>query len=571
MKGVTKCLDDKFDNIKTEIKQETLKIQDTSKDLSEYLNSKTDKRYDEAKHKRLHLLRELRMKENDIKHNLHQLTENQKMLENEGYANISQTNNSVAHIEKNIRKDQIKEIKHSRVTLTEKLEQINFQIKSLLMEEDKDENRGKVNIQSFLENFEKDKELIEMRAKKYEQEAKIRRQRMKKDIDQLSEQMKTQLEKKEKEEMERKLLHLQDMKKKEKEQRKKRTSDNNQKLLKIKVFINEKPKEVEYVYQEKMKDYLNQQEKRIQTESNKRKAMMRSITKEECDEFAMKFNENKIHRQEELEEKSNQLNELWKERKELLPQYISPFLQNVLSEDGEEKKAKEERSIEIVAYKKIQKDFGEEVKENFKPSISRKLLKERRDRIMRLKKNKRVLEEDKRKARNRIKLLQKKNRVILKKRDPSKPSKCKWELKLNMSDFSSQDISVFKKPKKVAFSSSADKRKRVIPDKPINYLIEEKKKREIKNEQLKQSSHLNTDNNKWNKMLTGNKRPLMENVTQVKIKAEILETEAKQKEQFLKLNGGSERYPEIGEKVSSLLIDSIKAKLSILNSVSNPK
>ena len=48
-----------------------------------------------------------------------------------------------------------------------------------------------------------------------------------------------------------------------------------------------------------------------------------------------------------------------------------------------------------------------------------------------------------------------------------------------------------------------------------------------------------------------------------------MENEAKQKERFLKLNGGIENFPELGEKVSSLLINSIKGKLSILNTVSN--
>ena len=37
---------------------------------------------------------------------------------------------------------------------------------------------------------------------------------------------------------------------------------------------------------------------------------------------------------------------------------------------------------------------------------------------------------------------------------------------------------------------------------------------------------------------------------------------------FNRINGGIENYPEIGEKVSSLLVESIKGKLSILNTIS---
>ena len=38
-------------------------------------------------------------------------------------------------------------------------------------------------------------------------------------------------------------------------------------------------------------------------------------------------------------------------------------------------------------------------------------------------------------------------------------------------------------------------------------------------------------------------------------------------EQLMKLNGGIENNPELGKKVSSLLIESIEAKLSILKKV----
>ena len=38
-------------------------------------------------------------------------------------------------------------------------------------------------------------------------------------------------------------------------------------------------------------------------------------------------------------------------------------------------------------------------------------------------------------------------------------------------------------------------------------------------------------------------------------------------EKILNLSGGIENNPELGQKVSSLLIDSIEAKLSILNNI----
>jgi len=72
-------------------------------------------------------------------------------------------------------------------------------------------------------------------------------------------------------------------------------------------------------------------------------------------------------------------------------------------------------------------------------------------------------------------------------------------------------------------------------------------------------------------MINNDKYSLLENVEQIKIKANLLEQQAKMKEKILQLNGGTEKNPEIGEDVSNMLIDAIKAKLTILESISKKK
>lgn len=72
-------------------------------------------------------------------------------------------------------------------------------------------------------------------------------------------------------------------------------------------------------------------------------------------------------------------------------------------------------------------------------------------------------------------------------------------------------------------------------------------------------------------MINNEKYSLLENVEQIKIKATMLEQQAKMKEKFLQLNGGTEKNPEMGEDVSNMLIDAIKAKLTILESISRRK
>jgi hypothetical protein len=72
-------------------------------------------------------------------------------------------------------------------------------------------------------------------------------------------------------------------------------------------------------------------------------------------------------------------------------------------------------------------------------------------------------------------------------------------------------------------------------------------------------------------MIGNNKNSLLENVEQIKIKAKMLEEQAKMQEKLLHLNGGTQKNPEIAENISNTLIDAIKAKLTILENISIKK
>ena len=66
-------------------------------------------------------------------------------------------------------------------------------------------------------------------------------------------------------------------------------------------------------------------------------------------------------------------------------------------------------------------------------------------------------------------------------------------------------------------------------------------------------------------MINNNKNTLIENVENIKIKAEQLENKAKMNEKLLQAKG--EVNVEMQENVSNLLIDAIKAKLTILENI----
>ena len=164
----------------------------------------------------------------------------------------------------------------------------------------------------------------------------------------------------------------------------------------------------------------------------------------------------------------------------------------------------------------------------------------------------------------------KKSRILLKKRDNSKPSKYKWELKLEeepVDKFDELNKSLNKKPKKVNVSP-IQRNKSLNPVQKKDYLRELATQKDAKNDGGKNDLFdAKEKKKKWNKEVNNNNGTTFENIYNVKEKANVLEQKAEMTEKLLKLNGGIENNPELGRKISSLLIDSIEAKLSILNKV----
>ena len=215
----------------------------------------------------------------------------------------------------------------------------------------------------------------------------------------------------------------------------------------------------------------------------------------------------------------------------------------------------------------IQK-YGKEVRENHIPEIDEKKKKEREAIILSL--------EDPKKSNKKYTLNKhKKKRVLLKKRNNSKPSKFKWELKLEESEKDKIDTlinqNLIHKPKKITLPPIT-KRSTTITDKKDDYLakiIINREKKRAKSSEAKENSNY-TENNikerseKWEKELNNGNSSLFVNINNVQEKAKILDEKAELKEKQLIENGGIENNPELGKKVTNLLIDSIQAKIHIL-------
>ena len=580
---INKSLDNQIKNIHNELMDNQVLITAVSKNIKKLINSPTSlssvdflrKGNFDTKSK-LKTIKELKNEEEKIKNNLKQLLENEKLIKDESFSKLyslkqSQSNLSLDRI---LKIEQLKKIDSKKNSCINQINEIEFKINEIINNNNELTRKNKMKL--FLDNFERDREIAEIRAKKYYKESKQISLRMEKDIQQIVGKVKKEIEEKEKEDQKKKLEMLEDFKKKEKAIEQKRYKEYIKKALVFKNFVADKPKLKikDYLFSKKSEKYMKEEAKAIRLENNKRKAYMKSVTKEELNEFANNFNENKEKHNSIKEEKRQKLFSEWKERKGLLPTYVSSFSE---AASNEAKKLEEEEILKgerIQTLIKLKKDFSNQIKEEKQPPINKKLKQKRLEEIDKLENPKNFLVKATLSKR-------KKKRILLKKRDPNKPSRFKWKLKLEEDPFEkinksdSISDSFIRKPKKIRVSSSFENKEHKPLDKKIDYLREMTIKREEK-EKRRNLEGINLSSpksreKKWNAIINKFDGNIMENVNNIKQKADHLEQEASMKEKILNLNGGIENNPELGQKVSCLLIDSIEAKLSILNKITQDK
>ncbi len=335
----------------------------------------------------------------------------------------------------------------------------------------------------------------------------------------------------------------------------KRNKENLEKINFIKNYMNEKPaNENEYLFKVLEKNFKLREEKEIKKEISKKKEKMNQnfYTKTQLEEFDKKLKENELKRILEVEEEKKRLKMQWKIIKHNLPKFESQFYQKIKNEENEIKEKKEIEDFKKKIKLKEIKNYSEAVQKLFLPKIDENIKKEREDRIKHLL------------VKNNIQKhhTKKNQRILLVKPDPNKPKKYKWDLKLNSIE-EKKEINEIKKIKQnKSRSKSANKHKPMA--KPPDYLTEMRIQKGNHDRNINSSlSHYR--GKQWEKMINDNKNTLIENVEKIKIKAEQIENKAKMNEILLNTKG--EINIEMQENVSNMLIDAIKAKLTILENI----
>ena len=555
--GINEGIESILQEIKLCLENDELEINPEKKQINEIQLEKVSKilSSDIEGTIKLQKIKDLTGRKQDLQKKIDKLNEDFKSIEFNNKENTILTNPQ-NQVDENIKKAQMKEIKETKEILLQKLNGINEQVQKLMIDEEQISQMKKVNIKQFLDNFEKDKEIIEQRAKKYEEEKKLRDQKIISSLLKANEKKEKEIDIQKKEEEEKKKKSLEQIRLKELEIIQKRSKENLEKIQFIREHVNDKPaNENEYLFKVLENQYKEREENEIKKEIMKHKERMKEnfITKDEITQFQKKQKEKELKRLAEVEEERKKLHEQWKKTKENLPKFESSIMQKVKMEEAQLKEQKEMEEFKKKIKLKEVKNYSDAVTKLFLPKIDENVKKEREDRIKNLS------------VKNNIQKhhTKKNQRILLVKPDPNKPKKYKWDLKLTVEE--KNNLNETNNQNRIkSRSKSANKHKPM--EKPPDYLTQMRlQKNNFIDDRNSNSSQSHYRGKQWDKMINNNKNTLIENVENIKIKAEQLENKAKMNEKLLQAKG--EVNVEMQENVSNLLIDAIKAKLTILENI----
>ena len=486
-------------------------------------------------------LKLLKISEENTINSITKLEKNKKLIENESIKTIKG-----GIVEENIRIAKINSIEDKRNLLQMKLENINNQIEQIM-------NNNKPNkkeiISNFLENFEKDKEEYQLKVKEYEKQSNEIKQKMKKDKIITSKRREKELEQNNKEDLNKKEKLLLENKEKEHKIFLKRKKEIEDKIEIAKPFIKEKltKSEKDYLYYKNNEKYKLNEQILIDRVNMQKKEF---ITQEELKENYEKIKEQKELLQEEIKEKKRKLKEMWINRSQILPSFKSQ-ISKICEEDDKEKYMNYDDKKKKIA--ELENHKIEYSKNNIpKPLISKKLKTLREKRLIKEDKNSVLLTEKNNKKRKNFYYVSPPKKKIenYNSQKEINNSNQKYSDEENLNSLISKRQKRFLKPIQILHPK---------PEKPINYLDEIIKKKQLNEKKSYKKIKVNINNSETQ---TGN---IIEELNIIKGQTDVLDNEVKQKKEFIKLNGGYEQNPLLGDELGDMLIESIQAKLNVIS------
>ena len=553
-----------MESIKNSIENNDVQISHNKKIFSDFSQqTSSNASYDEEM--TFHILNKLKNQQNYLQNEYENIINNEKNLLNEiPLYNTEPT----LKVDFNIKKNKLREIREKKEEIENKIVEIEFNIHKII-DSQKINNKNE-RLQEFIKNFHNDKKKANQKIKKFKKEKKILQLKMENDLKKSIEKKAKKIEKEENEILNKKLKLIEDIKNNDKK------INNDEIRNKMQSHLNDKiPDEYKksYIYYHIKKMFpLDKKELQlIKSEQIRRSNYYKPITLEELKIHKNNFNQNLEKNQQNREKEIEKLKEQWKNTKEKLPEYKLPGIDKLLEEESYKKKIEDKKILldNKIKYsekqqkkiflmqpksKSVIKDPNENNKENNENSIVKMRMKEYQ-----------------------------KNLEFL--NDPNNKNNIKynWELKLKK-DFNEQyneeiNKALNKRPTKIKLSSSYDlKNIQNFHNNKDNlkefrdYLREEREKKEkINNNKelinFRLIKKVNSTDKNFNSTKNIEKANIYYDIQNYEMKANQYEELARQNEELIKLTGGVEKNPELNDKVSNLMLNSLKAKLAILESV----
>lgn len=544
-----------------------------NKKFKVYFPKYDGKIYDPTINKALNILKQ---NEEQIIKDIHKINNNINLLKNEtsmnNVNNIHDLNKEKKKIE-----DKIKALEKEKSLFIEKLDEIKNRRNSMNYQQEKElgiiEKNKKLKLKKFIDdlNNKEKNEIIEEKIKKIQEDSKKLQLKMKSDLEEVINKKNFKMDQLEKEKEDKIKKYLNDMKEEEKKYIKTRNQKAKEQLLKLKELQLEnnkqqKNKKTIHLYKEIEDNFLKNEEDKVKIENKSRKEKMKHIDLNEFNELAKNFDEMKSKQLYESKLKIKKQREIWSQRYKLIPEYVNPLNKVIEEEKNIMKKKEQEKILEMQKLKDLQKQYKVP-----KPLI---IAKEKTIDIVdqRKQKSKKILI----KSSSYSDVIRQKMMV---KFNTTKNKKEKGE-EADTNINKAKDIINFKLPliclkekyRKVNKSFEKDKNNNQNHELSTDYLNQRRLINEKNRERKRNLGELsNLDYSKTNdirKLIKEN--GLDENMLKMaKSKLEILDEKKKQKSLLLKLNGGIANKPDLGEEICDLMIDSIQARLSIIQEIEN--
>ena len=304
--------------------------------------------------------------------------------------------------------------------------------------------------------------------------------------------------------------------------------------------INKYTPKKNYITSEEREEMRKMEEESLfKLEKEKRKLKYLPISLEEINKFSKEVQKNEKIFKSELIKKTKQMEELWKERKNLLPKYHSKFMNLNIELDNEAKEELLNKKEQLKNKEKERVNFAKEIIKNYQPKVLNDILKTERE--------------------QRIKNLKGINRYDNIKELGNKLKEKSIKI-VNSQPKNLDKGRIFKREETVA-----EKQAKKLTGKPVDYLLLcRNKKANIENEKLNEE-HSAKKMREWKEMLECEGKDMAGNVERIKMQAAVMDDKANNINIRIKQESNNFKKDELSQEASNLYINSIQAKLHILN------